>query len=43
VLLLVFVIVLALVGSIALSPPLWLLVILLVLFAFFGRGRYYAR
>lgn len=43
VLLLVVLIVLALVGSIAVSPLLWVLVIILVLFAFFGRGRYYGR
>jgi hypothetical protein len=43
VLLLVVLIVLALVGSIAVSPLLWVFVIILVLFAFFGRGRYYGR
>jgi hypothetical protein len=43
VLLLVILIVLALVGSIAVSPLLWVLVIILGLFAFLGRGRYYGR
>jgi uncharacterized membrane protein YdbT with pleckstrin-like domain len=43
VILLFVVIVLALVGSIAVSPLLWALVIILVLFAVLGRGRYYAR
>ena len=43
VLLLVVLIVLALVGSIAVSPLLWVLVIILVVFAFSGRGRYYGR
>jgi len=43
VILLVILIVLALVGSIAVSPLLWVLVIILVLFAFLGRGRYYGR
>ena len=43
VLLLVVLIVLALVGSIAVSPLLWVLVIILVVFAFFGRGRSYGR
>jgi hypothetical protein len=42
--LLVILIVLALVGSIAVSPLLWVLVIILVLFfAVRGRGRYYGR
>jgi hypothetical protein len=41
--LLVVLIVLALVGSIAVSPLLWALVVILVLFAFVGRGRYYGR
>jgi hypothetical protein len=39
----VVLIVLALVGSIAVSPLLWALVVLLVLFAVLGRGRYSAR
>ena len=43
VLLLVILIVLALVGSVAVSPLLWALVVILVLFAVLGRGRYYAR
>jgi hypothetical protein len=43
VVLLVVLIVLALVGSIAVSPLLWALVVILVLFAVLGRGRYYAR
>ena len=43
VLLLVILIVLAFVGSIAVSPLLWALVIVLVLFAVVGRGRYYGR
>jgi hypothetical protein len=43
VVLLVVLIVLALVGSIAVSPLLWALVVILVLFAFLGRGRYYGR
>jgi hypothetical protein len=34
---------LALVGSIAVSPLLWVLVVILVLFAVLGRGRYYGR
>src|ERR1039458_4578830 len=43
VLLLVVLIVLALVGSLAVSPLLWVLVIILVVFAVGGRGRYYGR
>jgi hypothetical protein len=43
VVLLVILIVLALVGSVAVSPLLWALVVILVLFAVLGRGRYYAR
>src|SRR5664280_1658912 len=43
VVLLVILIVLALVGSIAVSPLLWVLVIILMLFAVRGRGRYYGR
>jgi Flp pilus assembly protein TadB len=43
VVLLVVLIVLALVGSVAVSPLLWVLVVILVLFAVLGRGRYYAR
>jgi len=43
VILLAALIVLALVGSVAVSPLLWLLVVILVLFAVLGRGRYYAR
>ena len=43
VVLLVALIVLALVGSVAVSPLLWALVVILVLFAVLGRGRYYAR
>ncbi len=43
VVLLVVLIVLALVGSVALSPLLWALVVVLVLFAALGRGRYFAR
>ena len=43
VVLLVVLIVLALVGSIAVSPLLWAFVVILVLFAVLGRGRYYAR
>jgi len=43
VILLAVLIVLALVGSVAVSPMLWLLVVILVLFAVLGRGRYYAR
>jgi hypothetical protein len=43
VLLLVILIVLAFVGSVAVSPLLWALVVILVLFAVLGRGRYYAR
>jgi hypothetical protein len=43
VILLVILIVLALVGSFAVSPVLWALVIILVLFAVLGRGRYYGR
>jgi len=35
--------VLALVGSVAVSPLLLVLVVALVLFAFMGRGRYYGR
>ena len=41
--LLVVLIVLALVGSVAVSPLLWALVVVLVLFAVLGRGRYYGR
>jgi hypothetical protein len=41
VLLLVVLIVLALVGSVAVSPLIWAVFILLVLFAVLGRGRYY--
>jgi hypothetical protein len=33
----------ALVRSVAVSSLLWLLVVILVLFAVLGRGRYYAR
>jgi hypothetical protein len=43
VVLLVVLIVLALVGSVAVSPLLWALVVTLVLFALLGRGRTYAR
>jgi hypothetical protein len=43
VILLVVLIVLALVGSVAVSPLLWALVGILVLFAVLGRGRYYGR
>src|ERR1035437_5657917 len=43
VVLLIILVVLALVGSIAVSPLLWVLVIILVLFAVGGRGRYYGR
>ena len=43
VLLLAILIVLALVGSIALSPLLWVLVVILALFAVLGRGRFYGR
>ena len=43
VLLLVVLIVLALVGSVAVSPLLLALVVILVLFAVLGRGRYFAR
>ena len=43
VVLLVVLIVLALVGSVAVSPLLWVLVVILVLFAVLGRGRYFAR
>jgi hypothetical protein len=43
VVLLVVLIVLALVGSVAVSPLLWALVVILVLFALLGRGRTYAR
>ena len=43
VVLLVVLIVLALVGSVAVSPLLWALVVILVLFAVLGRGRYYGR
>jgi uncharacterized membrane protein YdbT with pleckstrin-like domain len=43
VVLLAVLVVLALVGSIAVSPLLWALVVILVLFAVLGRGRYYAR
>ena len=43
VVLLVILIVLALVGSVAVSPLLWALVVILVLFAVLGRGRYYGR
>jgi len=43
VILLAVLIVLALVGSVAVSPLLWLLVVILALFAVLGRGRYYAR
>ena len=43
VVLLVVLIVLALVGSIAVSPLLWALVVILLLFAVLGRGRYYGR
>jgi len=41
--LLVVLIVLALVGSVAVSPLLLALVVILVLFAVLGRGRYFAR
>jgi hypothetical protein len=41
--LLVALIVSALVGSIAVSPLLWVLVVIVVLVAVLGRGRYYAR
>ena len=41
--LLVGLIVLALVGSVAVSPLLLALVVILVLFAVLGRGRYFAR
>jgi hypothetical protein len=40
---LVVLIVLALVGSVAVSPLLLALVVILVLFAVLGRGRYFAR
>ena len=43
VMLLVILIGLALVGSLAVSPLLWVLVIILVVFAVGGRGRYYGR
>lgn len=43
VILLIVLIVLALVGSVAVSPLLWALVVILVLFAVLGRGRYYGR
>ena len=43
VVLLVVLIVLALIGSVAVSPLLLALVAVLVLFAVLGRGRYYAR
>ena len=43
VVLLVVLIVLALVGSVAVSPLLLALVVILVLFAVLGRGRYFAR
>ncbi len=43
VVLLVVLIVLALVGSVAVSPLLWALVVILVLFALLGRGRTYPR
>jgi hypothetical protein len=43
VVLLVVLIGLALVGSVAVSPLLWALVVILVLFAVLGRGRYHGR
>jgi len=43
VVLLVVLIVLALIGSVAVSPLLLALVAVLVLFAVLGRGRYFAR
>jgi hypothetical protein len=43
VVLLVVLIVLALVGSVAVSPLMLALVVILVLFAVLGRGRYFAR
>ena len=43
VVLLAVLVVLALVGSIAVSPLLWALVVILGLFAVLCRGRYYAR
>ena len=36
-------VVLALVGSVAVSSLLWIVVVILALFAGLGRGRYYGR